>query len=154
MLLYLEDLAVGQRFSSKTHQLDEEQVKAFARQFDPQPFHLDSSAADSSFFGQLVASGWHTASITMRLLVEGGLPLAGGIVGGGVEISWPQPTQPNALLHAESEILALSVARPRAPRGTVSVRCQTCDQTGAIVQVLKANLVVHRRPRPAQAGSA
>jgi acyl dehydratase len=148
MLLYLEDLAVGQRFTSRTHQLDEEQVKAFARQFDPQPFHLDNIAAENSFFGQLVASGWHTASITMRLLVEGGLPLAGGIVGGGVEISWPQPTQPNALLHAESEIVALSAARPRAPRGTVTVRCQTCDQTGAIVQVLTANLVVHRRPKP------
>jgi acyl dehydratase len=153
VLLYLEDLAVGQRFISRTHQLDEEQVTAFARNFDPQPFHVDPVAARDSFFGHLVASGWHTASITMRLLVEGGLPLAGGIVGGGVEISWPQPTQPNALLRAESEILALTVARPKAPRGTVTVRCQTCDQTGAIVQVLKANLVVHRRPKPQGAAS-
>src|SRR6476659_1196907 len=83
-LLYLDDLHVGQRFTSKTHRVDEAQVKAFASQFDPQPFHLDENAAKDSLFSGLVASGWHTAAMTMRLLVEG-LPLAGGLVGAGGE---------------------------------------------------------------------
>jgi hypothetical protein len=91
-LLYLDDLQVGQRFTSKTRAVDEAQIKAFARQFDPQPFHLDDDAAKGSLFSGLVASGWHTAAITMRLLVETGLPLAGGIVGAGGELSWPRST--------------------------------------------------------------
>src|SRR5215813_10724432 len=90
--LYLEDLKVGQRFRSMSHALDEAQIKAFAAQFDPQPFHLDHEAAKGTLFAGLAASGWHTAAITMRLLVESGLPLAGGIVGAGGEINWPKPT--------------------------------------------------------------
>ena len=92
--LYLDDLQVGQRFTSKTHVVDAAPIKAFARQFDPQPFHLDDDAAKDSLFSGLVASGWHTAAITMRLLVERGLPLAGGVVGAGGELSWPRPTRP------------------------------------------------------------
>ena len=76
--LYLDDLQVGQRFTSKTHVVDAAQIKAFAREFDPQPFHLDDEAAKDSLFSSLAASGWHTAAITMRLLVEKGLPLVGG----------------------------------------------------------------------------
>ena len=91
-LLYLDDLQVGQRFTSKTHRVDEAQIKAFASQFDPQPFHLDENAAKDSLFSGLVASGWHTAAMTMRLLVEG-LPLAGGLIGAGGELSWPQADQ-------------------------------------------------------------
>jgi acyl dehydratase len=86
--LYLDDLHVGQRFTSGTHVVDEEQIKAFARQFDPQPFHLDNEAAKNTLLSGLAASGWHTAAITMRLLVESGLPLAGGIVGAGGELEW------------------------------------------------------------------
>src|ERR1700722_16474589 len=86
--LYLDDLQVGQRFTSGSHQIDEEQIKAFAKQFDPQPFHLDSEAAKGTFFDGLVASGWHTAAISMRLQVEGGLPIAGGLIGAGGDISW------------------------------------------------------------------
>src|SRR3989441_5506452 len=92
--LFLEDLQVGQRFSSSFHTIDEAQIKAFAAQFDPQPFHLDGEAAKATLFGGLAASGWHTAAITMKLLVESGLPLAGGIIGSGGEISWPKPTRP------------------------------------------------------------
>ena len=88
-LLYLDDLQVGQRFTSKTHRVDEAQIKAFARQFDPQPFHLDENAAKASLFSGLVASGWHTAAMTMRLLVETGLPLAGGLIGAGGELGRP-----------------------------------------------------------------
>ena len=78
--LYLEDLQVGMRFASRTHAVDQEQIVAFARQFDPQPFHLDAEAAQDSLFGGLVASGWHTAAMTMRLMVEGGVPIAGGLM--------------------------------------------------------------------------
>jgi len=88
---YLDDLAVGRRFTSATRVIDAEQIKAFAGQFDPQPFHLDEEKAADTLFGGLAASGWHTAAITMRLLVESGLPLVGGIVGAGGEISWPSP---------------------------------------------------------------
>ena len=91
--LYLDDLIVGQRFTSRTHVVAATEIKAFARQFDPQPFHLDEEMAKRAFFGELVASGWHTAAITMRLLVETGLPLAGGIIGAGGEVSWPKPTR-------------------------------------------------------------
>src|SRR5215831_8985133 len=92
--LSFDELRLGQRFVSGTHQLDEEQIRAFAGQFDSQPFHIDPEAARVSLFGGLVASGWHTAAITMRLLVEGGVPLAGGIIGAGAEITWPAPVRP------------------------------------------------------------
>ena len=85
---------VGRRFISRTHFIDEAQIKAFARQFDPQPFHLDADTAKDTLFAGLVASGWHTASITMKLMVESGLPLAGGIIGAGGELAWPKPTRP------------------------------------------------------------
>ena len=92
--LYLEDLQVGQRFVSGSHVIDKEQNKAFAAQFDPQVFHLDDEAAKTTWFGGLAASGWHTAAITMRLLVDSGAPIAGGVIGAGGKISWPRPTRP------------------------------------------------------------
>jgi len=143
-LLYLDDLYVGQRFSSGTHLIDEEQIKAFARQFDPQPFHLDAEAAKETLFEGLVASGWHTAAISMRLVVES-LPLIGGIVGAGGELAWPTPTRPGATLHVESEILALSPSRSHPDRGIATIRSETINQRGEIVQVLIAKLVVPRR---------
>jgi acyl dehydratase len=143
-LLYLDDLYVGQRFSSGTHLIDEEQIKAFAWQFDPQPFHLDAEAAKETLFEGLVASGWHTAAISMRLLVES-LPLIGGIVGVGGELAWPTPTRPGATLPVESEILALSPSRSHPDRGMATIRSETVNQLGEIVQVLIAKLVVPRR---------
>src|SRR5207237_3643531 len=103
--LYLDDLHVGQRFTSGAHRLDEAQIKAFAIQFDPQPFHTDKQAAEPKFFKGLAASGWHTAAITMRLNVESGPPLAGGFVGAGGELSWPAPTRPGDVLHVKSEVV-------------------------------------------------
>ncbi len=143
--LYLDDLHVGQRFVSGTHLIDEEQIKAFAKQFDPQPFHLDAEAAKDTLFEGLVASGWHTAAISMRLLVESGLPIAGGIVGVGGEIAWPKPTRPDATLHVESEILEMRPSRSRPDRGVATIRSETRNQVGEIVQVLIAKLVVSRR---------
>ena len=143
--LYLEDLRVGQRFVSGTHRLDEEQIRVFAGQFDPQPFHLDAEAAKATLFEGLVASGWHTAAVSMRLLVGGGLPIAGGLVGAGAELAWPRPVRPGAVLHVESEILELRPSRSRPDRGVVTVRSETRDQLGEVVQVLVATLVVPRR---------
>ena len=142
--LYLDDLHVGQRFISGTHLIDEEQSKAFAKQFDPQPFHLDAEAAKDTLFEGLVASGWHTAAISMRLLVER-LPIAGGIVGAGGEIAWPKPTRPGAILHVESEILELRPSRSRPDRGMATIRSETVNQLGEVVQVLTAKVVAPRR---------
>lgn len=144
--LYLEDLQPGQRFISPTHQLDAEQVIAYARQFDPQPFHTDPEAAKQTFFHGLVASGWHTAAISMRLLTESGFSISGGIIGAGVEITWPKPTAPDSLLHIECEIKDLRTSRSRPERGIVTVRSETKNQLGEVVQVLVAKLIVPCRP--------
>ncbi len=143
---YLEDLRVGQRFRSGTHALDAAQIKTFARQFDPQPFHLNEGEARDTLFTGLAASGWHTAAITMRLMVDGGVPLAGGIIGAGGEISWPKPTRPGDILHVESEIVDVTPSRSRPDRGMVTVRSETLNQRGDTVQVLTAKLIVPRRP--------
>jgi len=143
-LLYLDDLQVGQRFTSGTHLVDEAQIKAFARQFDPQPFHLDENAAKDSLFSGLVASGWHTAAMTMRLLVEG-LPLAGGVIGAGVELSWPRPTRPGDVLRVESEVQEIIHSRSRPDRGVALMRVVTHNQRDEVVQIFVAKLVVSRR---------
>src|SRR5436190_12006657 len=143
--LYLDDLVVGQRFTSRAHVVDATAIKAFARQFDPQPFHLDEETAKRAFFGELVASGWHTAAITMRLLVETGLPLAGGIVGAGGEVSWPKPTRPGDVLTVTSQIEEITPSRSRLDRGTLRVRSETWNQRDEVVQVLIARLIVPRR---------
>jgi acyl dehydratase len=143
-LLYLDDLRVGQRFTSRTLLVDEAEIKAFGRQFDPQPFHLDENAAKDSLFSGLVASGWHTAAMTMRLLVEG-LPLAAGVIGAGVELSWPQPTRPGDVLRAESEVLEIIPSRSRPDRGVALMRTVTRNQRDEVVQVLVAKLIVPRR---------
>lgn len=144
-VLYLEDLAVGQRFASGSLAIDEAAIKAFAAQFDPQPFHLDGEAAKGSLFGGLAASGWHTAAITMKLLVEGGAPLAGGVIGAGGEIAWPRPTRPGDSLRVETEIIAITPSRSRPERGMVTVRVETLNQRGEVAQLMTAKLVVPRR---------
>jgi len=144
--LYLEDLHVGQQFASGAHAVDEAQIKAFAGQFDPQPFHLDDATAKHTMFAGLAASGWHTAAITMRLLVDGGAPIAGGVIGAGGEIAWPKPTRPGDILQVKSEILDVTPSRSRPDRGMVTVRSETFNQRGEIVQTLTAKLVVPRRP--------
>lgn len=146
LVRYLDDLQVGDRFTSAEHALDEAQIKAFATQFDPQPFHLDHEAAKATLFGGLAASGWHTAAITMRLLVGGGLPLAGGIIGAGGEISWPNPTRPGDVLHVETEVLSVTPSRSRPERGMVTVRSETRNQHGDVLQLSITKLVVPRRP--------
>ncbi|HUL55558.1 MAG TPA: MaoC family dehydratase, partial [Usitatibacter sp.] len=143
---YLDDLSVGQRFTSGTKLVTEEEVIRFAREYDPQPFHTDPEAAKASFFQGLAASGWHTMAMSMRLMVDGGLPLAGGIVGAGGELSWPLPTRPGDTLTVESIVEEIRPSRSRPDRGMVTVRNETKNQRGEVVQVLVGKLVVPRRP--------
>lgn len=145
--LYLDDLHVGQRFISASHTLDEAQIKTFALQFDPQPFHADEQAAEHTFFKGLAASGWHTAAITMRLNVAS-VPLAGGIIGAGGEVTWPAPTRPGDTLHVESEVVEITPSRSRPDRGTIVLVSKTSNQRAEVVQVLKVRLVVARRVSP------
>ncbi|KRD63759.1 MaoC family dehydratase [Ensifer sp. ENS10] len=143
--LFLDDLYVGQRFTSGTHTIDAAQIKAFALQFDPQPFHIDEARAKDTLFGGLAASGWHTAAITMRLNVETGLPFAGGLIGAGGEINWPAPTRPGDTLHVESEVLEIIPSRSKPDRGIAVVLSSTINQHGEVVQNLKAKLVLQRK---------
>jgi acyl dehydratase len=143
--LTLDDLRVGQHFESGKHTVDVNEIKAFAVRFDPQPFHLDEDAAKGTLFGALAASGWHTAAITMRLLVESGLPLEGGIIGTGGEIAWPKPTRPGDTLQVESEVLEITPSRSRPDRGIATIRSLTRNQKNEVVQELTAKLVVPRR---------
>jgi acyl dehydratase len=144
--LYLEDFHVGQTFVSGSHRMEVEEIKDFARRFDPQPFHLDEEAAKRTFFGGLVASGWHTAAVSMRLQVEQGLPIAGGMIGIGGELSWPQPTRPGDVLRVVSEVKEITPSRSRPDRGTVRVRSETRNRRDEVVQILDARLLVPRRP--------
>ena len=143
--LYLDDFHVGQKFGSGRLRVETDQIKAFAAEFDPQPFHLDEDAAKRSYFGGLAASGWHTAAITMRLLVESGMPLAGGIVGAGGEFDWPNPTRPGDTLQVESEVLEIRPSRSRPNWGVATVRSLTRNQRNEVVQRLMAKLIVPRR---------
>lgn len=144
-LRYLDDLQAGDRFTSGECTVSEAQIKAFATEFDPQPFHLDHEAAKSTLFGGLAASGWHTAALTMKLIVAGGLPIAGGIVGMGGDLTWPRPTRPGDVLHVESEILTVTPSKSKPDRGIVTVRGETLNQRGDVVQSAVYKLMVPRR---------
>ena len=144
---YLEDFAPGQTYTSGRLRIEAEQIKAFAAEFDPQPFHLDAEAARASLFGGLAASGWHTAALTMRLLVDGELRPAGGIVGAGFdEFRWPRPVRPGDELHVESEVLEVRPSKTRPEQGMIKVRTTTLNQNDEAVQISVGNLVVRRRP--------
>jgi acyl dehydratase len=144
---YLEDYSPGQKFGSGKLRVDRERVKSFAAEFDPQPFHLDEDAAKQSLFNGLAASGWHTAAMTMRLLVESELRPVGGILGAGFdEFRWPRPVRPGDDLHLEAEILEVRTSKTRPDQGVVKVRTTTLNQKNEPVQVSVGNLIVPRRP--------
>jgi acyl dehydratase len=148
--LFLEDFAVGQKYGSQTLRVDASHIKAFAAEFDPQPFHLDEDAAGASFFGGLAASGWHTAALTMKLLVEGRLRPAGGIIGTWAEeLKWPRAVRPGDELRVEAEVLEVRPSRTRPGQGYVKCRSTTLNQRGEPVQVLVMNLLVEARGNPA-----
>jgi acyl dehydratase len=144
---YLEDFAVGQTFGSGRLRVDKERIKSFAAEFDPQPFHLDEAAARETIFGGLAASGWHTAALTMRLLVESDIQPANGLVGVGFdEFRWPRPVRPGDELRLESEVLEVRPSKSRPEQGLIKFRTTTLNQKDEPVQILIANIVVPRRP--------
>ena len=144
---YLDDFAVGHVYRSGRLTVDTERIKTFAAEFDPQPFHQDEAAAGRSLLGGLAASGWHTAAMTMRLLVESDFRPAGGLIGAGVdELRWPRPVRPGDQLHVESEIVEVRVSKSRPQQGLVKLRTTTKNQNDEVVQVFVATLVVPRRP--------
>jgi len=141
---YLEDLQVGQRFETGTHTITEADIKAFASAFDPQPFHLDNARANASLFGGLAASGWHTAAVSMRLIVDRRF-LADGVIGAGAEVAWPRPTRPGDILRVSGEVLEIIPSTSRNDRGTVVMRNETRNQRDEVVQRMIAKLVVFKR---------
>jgi acyl dehydratase len=145
--LCLEDLAVGQTFQSGTYRMQVARIKAFAAEFDPQPFHLDEAAAEQSLFRGLAASGWHTAAVTMKLLTSGGLPFANGLIGLGGELAWPSPTRPGDILQVTSEVLGIVPSRSKPDRGVVTVRSVTRNQNGDAVYIFTAKILAFRRNR-------
>jgi acyl dehydratase len=144
---YLEDFAAGQAFRSDSVSLDAGQIKDFARQFDPQPQHVDEAAAAKSFFGGLVASGWHTAALTIKLIVLSELKIAGGLVGSGLdEFQWYRPVRPGDTLRVEFEVIDVQQSISRPKQGIVRFKIATLNQNNSPVLTLIANLIVPRRP--------
>jgi acyl dehydratase len=146
LMLSFEDLRVGDRFNTAEHTVTAEEIIAFARQYDPQPFHTDPTAAKDSLFGELVASGWHTAALSMNLMVRGEMGLDGGVIGHTVEaLRWPRPVRPGDRLRVVMEVMALDPEPSRTGRGKLKLGCRTLNQDGKAVQEMTANLLVARR---------
>ena len=147
MRFYFDDLSVGQQFRSRSVELTAEDMIRFAREYDPQFFHVDEEAARDSMFGGLVASGWQTAAWSLRLLLgESDATFAGGVVGMEAQISWKRPVRPGARLRIESEITKITASRSQPDRGFVEFRMTTFDQHDVAVQTITATLVVFRDP--------
>jgi acyl dehydratase len=146
MSLYLEDLSAGMEFVSEEVEVTSDAIIAFAEQFDPQPFHTDPEAAKESFFGGLAASGWHTAALTMRLLVTGGPQIAGGTIGAGGELQWPTPTRPGDRLHAKITVESVTRSKSRPDRGSTMLRVETLTAEGDVRQVFTVRTLLFGRP--------
>ncbi len=148
--LYLEDFEVGQTFGTGRVTVTEEEIIRFATEFDPQPFHIDPEAAKGTLFRGLAASGWHTAALTMRLLVGGQMTPAGGILGAGFDsLNWPRPVRPGDTLHVVSEVLEVRPSKSRPMQGMIKVRSTTRNQNDEVVQDSVGSLVVMARPASA-----
>src|SRR5450432_4342689 len=145
MIEWFDDLKLGTRFKSGEVTVTSEDIKRFASEFDPQPFHLDNAAAENTVFRGLAASGGHTAAIAMRLLVQSGLPLANGIIGMGGELLWPMPTRPGDTLHVESEVLEITPSTSKPNQAVVRVRSTTLNQNGQAVHQFTSRVLVFKR---------
>ena len=144
--LYLDDISVGDTFVTDELAISAADIVEFASQFDPQVFHLDAEAAKDTFFRGLAASGWHTAAITMRLLVTSGMPLADGMIGAGGEVSWPSATRPGDVLHVEATVTDVRPSSSKPNQGLITVRSETMNADREVRQLLVAKLLVFRRP--------
>jgi acyl dehydratase len=142
---YFEDLKVGDRFNSKSYVVSEEAIVTFAREFDPQSFHIDPTAAPQTMFDGLIASGWHTAAITMRLFVQT-LDFAEGALGLGVdELRWPNAVKPGDSLQVETEILDLRASKSKPNHGILRLRNVTTNRRDEVVQTMIASALVRKR---------
>ena len=144
--LWLDDLHVGHRFRTDVYDLTAVDIVEFATKWDPQPFHVSDETARETFFKGLAASGWHTAVITMRLLVTSGMPWPIGIIGAGGEVAWPTATRPGDQLHVEGEVVDVYTTKPNATRGFVTIAFDTLNQDGEVRQSSKARLLVFAKP--------
>ena len=134
---YFEDLAVGTRFESEPLAVSEQQLVEFAHKFDPQMFHLDRKSAERSIFKGLVASGWHTAAMTMRLFVQT-MNFAQGAIGLGVdELRWPHAVRPGDELRVVTEIVEARLSRSRPKHGIIRLRNVTTNQRGEMPCAMK-----------------
>lgn len=145
--LWLDDIRVGDRFKTDEYEISGQEIVDFAQQFDPQPFHLNDQTAVDTFFKGLAASGWHTAAITMRLLVTSGIPITAGIIGASVELAWPSPTRAGDILHVELTVMSVKISKSQPDRGFVTVAYNTVNQDGEIRQRTTTNLLVFKRPQ-------
>ena len=143
---FLEDFAVGDRFDTGTVTVTEDSIVAFATDHDPQIFHLDEAAAKDSFFGRLVASGWQTAGLTMRLMVDSRFLGSTPLVGLGVEsLAWPRPVLPGDVLTAAVEILEIRPSRSNPARGSMRTKVTTVNQAGETVYEMTSTILMPRR---------
>lgn len=144
-MLYLEDLNVGDRFISREYEMTLEEIKQFAGQYDPQPFHLNEAEAEKSqIFQGLAASGWHTAAVTMRLWTEC-FPIQGGLIGSESSLRWPRPTRPGDKIHVEVEVTAIVPSKTKNDRGIVSYITQALNQNGDVLLISTTKIVVFRK---------
>ncbi|MBP2298797.1 MaoC family dehydratase [Azospirillum picis] len=144
---YFDDFAAGDRFTGGPLEVTSAEIMAYAERFDPQPFHLDPEAARETLFKGLAASGWHTAGLTMRMIVGSTAGLAGGYIGMGVDsINWPRPTRPGDVLRIEMEVIEARRSVKRPDQGVLKVTTTTLNQKDEVVQVMTANLLAPARP--------
>ena len=144
---YFEDFQAGQSLELGSYTITREEILAFARQFDPQPFHTDEERAKDSLFGGLVASGWHTVSIFMRLLVDGLLRDAASMGSPGVdELRWLQPVRPGDTLRARFTVRETNPSARHANRGTIISLCEVFNQRDEVVMRLSGRHIMGRRP--------
>ncbi len=147
---YFEDFHVGEVFNLGAIGVTADEIIGFARRFDPQPFHLDPEQAKDSMFGQLVASGWHTTSLFMRLLVDGLLHETASMGSPGVdEIRWLRPVRPGDTLHARFTILECLLSKSRPEMGILRSKCQFFNQNNELVMTMVGIHFVGRKPREA-----
>lgn len=145
--MFYEDLTLGATYRSPTIEVSTEEAIAFAQRYDPQPFHTDAAAAARSVFGGLVASGWMTAALTMRLMVSGEFHFGPGVVGLGIDtLRWPRPVRPGDKLTAVVEVMAMRPSGSKPEYGIVKIQTTTTNQQGEIVQSMVSNILMPRRP--------
>jgi acyl dehydratase len=147
-MLYLEDFTPGQEITLGSRSVTKEEIIAFATQFDPQPFHIDEDAAAKTIYGGLIASGWHTVSLFMRLLADGLLADAASMGSPGVdEVRWLKPVRPNDVLSAKGVVEEVRPSRSKPDRGMLRTTYVMYNQDGEMVLSMKGLGMFGRRPK-------